>query len=124
MSKPIIFTSAFWLDAADRVVSTAAQSVLAVVAVDQVSPNAFTLDYKTLGGVALGGGLLALVKLLGKQALTAQTPEVVEVPVVVAPAKKSGGDVELAPSTESAVVAPDDPTTPVTDETVGLGVSD
>lgn len=119
MGKPIIFTGAFWMDAADRVVSTAAQSVLAVVAVDQVTPNAFDLDYKTLGGVALGGALLALVKLLGKQALTAQTPEIVEVPVLVAPAK-SGGDVERT----TPVVAPVDPNTPVTDETVGLAVSD
>lgn len=76
MSKPIVFTKAFWLDATDRVISTAAQSVLTVVGVDQVAPNAFTLDYKTLGGVAAGGALLALVKLLGKQALTAQAPTV------------------------------------------------
>lgn len=76
MSKPLIFTKAFWLDATDRVISTAAQSVLAVVGVDQVAPNAFALDYKTLGGVAAGGALLALVKLLGKQALTAQAPTV------------------------------------------------
>lgn len=126
MGKPIIFTGAFWMDAADRVVSTAAQSVLAVVAVDQVTPNAFDLDYKTLGGVALGGALLALVKLLGKQALTAQTPEVVEVPVVVAPdSKKSGGDVELRRADGAVVVtAPADPTTPVTDETIGLAVND
>jgi hypothetical protein len=76
VSKPLIFTKAFWMDAADRVISTAAQSVGAVIAVDQVVPNAFSLDYKTLGGVAAGGALLALVKLLGKQALTAQAPSV------------------------------------------------
>jgi hypothetical protein len=100
MSKPIIFTKAFWMDAADRVVSTAAQSVLAVVAVDQVAPNAFTLDYQTLGGVAAGGAMLALLKLLGKQALTAQVPAT---EVIVRPPtpleieeyiQSSGGDVE------------------------------
>ena len=97
MSKPIIFTKAFWMDATDRVVSTAAQSVLAVVAVDQVVPSAFTLDYKTLAGVAGGGALLALLKLLGKQALTAQAPTVrppTDDEIRAYIAKRSGGDVE------------------------------
>lgn len=97
MSKPLIFTKAFWMDAADRVISTAAQSTLAVIAVDQVAPNAFTLDYKTLGGVAAGGALLALVKLLGKQALTAQAPTVrppTDEEIRQYVAKQSGGDVE------------------------------
>ena len=97
MSKPIIFTKAFWMDATDRVVSTAAQSVLAVVAVDQVVPNAFALDYKTLAGVAGGGALLALLKLLGKQALTAQAPTVrppTDEEIRAYVARKSGGDVE------------------------------
>jgi hypothetical protein len=97
VSKPIIFTKAFWMDAADRVVSTAAQSALAVVAVDQVVPNAITLDYKTIGGVAAGGALLALLKLLGKQALTAQAPAVrppTDDEIRQYIAKHSGGDVE------------------------------
>lgn len=97
MSKPLIFTKAFWVDAADRVISTAAQSVLAVVGVDQVAPNAFALDYKTLGGVAAGGALLALVKLLSKQALTAQAPTVrppTDDEIRQYIAAKSGGDVE------------------------------
>ena len=97
MSKPIIFTKAFWMDATDRVVSTAAQAVLAVVAVDQVVPNAFDLDYKTLAGVAGGGALLALLKLLGKQALTAQAPTVrppTDEEIRQYVAKRSGGDVE------------------------------
>jgi len=55
-------TKKFWTGAIDRSVSTAAQSVLAVIAVDQVAPNAFDLDYKTLAGVAAGGALLALLK--------------------------------------------------------------
>jgi len=57
-------TKKFWTGAIDRSVSTAAQSVLAVIAVDQVTPNAFDLDYKTLAGVAAGGALLALLKAL------------------------------------------------------------
>lgn len=61
-----MFTKVFWKDAAERSVSTAAQSVLAVIGVDVLSPNAFDLDYKVLAGVAAGGALLSLVKALAK----------------------------------------------------------
>jgi hypothetical protein len=43
-----------------------AQSVLAVVGVDIVAPNAFALDYKVLAGVAASGVVLPLAKALGQ----------------------------------------------------------
>ena len=55
---------------------------------DVVFPNAFTLDYKVLAGVAAGGALAALVKQLAKLGLTAQ------VPVESETERRSGGDVE------------------------------
>lgn len=73
MAKYVLFTKAFWADTAERVVSTAAQSVLAVYAADQVFPSAFTLDYKVLAGVAAGGALGALLKVFAKLGATAQT---------------------------------------------------
>lgn len=118
MSKYILFTGDYWKDTAERVLSTAAQSVVAVIGVDQVLPNAFSLDYKVLAGVAAGGALAALLKSWAKLGATAQVPDG---PVVAA---KSGGDVELRRADGAVVViAPADPTTPVTDETVGLVVN-
>lgn len=80
--KYALLTKAFWADTLERVISTAAQSTLAVVAADQVFPNAFTLDYKVLAGVAAGGALGALLKVLAKLGATApvQTVEVVRAP--------------------------------------------
>jgi hypothetical protein len=75
-----LFSKAFWMDAAERAVSTAAQSVVAVIGVDVVSPNALDLDYKVLAGVAAGGALLSLVKALAKLGAASRL--------------KSGGDVE------------------------------
>lgn len=82
MSKYALFTAEFWKDTAERTVATAAQAVVAVVGADQAFPDAFTLDYKVLAGVAAGGALAALVKALAKLGLTApvQTVEVVRPP--------------------------------------------
>lgn len=94
MSKYLILTKAFWADTLERTVATAAQAVAATWGADQVFPNAFTLDYKVLAGVAAGGALAALVKQLAKLGLTAQVP--------VEPAKRSGGDVERTPAVQPA----------------------
>lgn len=139
MSKYILFTADYWKDTAERVLSTAAQSVVAVIGVDQVLPNAFTLDYKVLAGVAAGGALAALLKSWAKLGATAQVPAPVE------PLRRSGGDVELRPAeigtadpaglfpgvnvtatapvdenTRESTGYPVDENTPVTDETMGL----
>lgn len=108
-----ILTKAFWADTLERTVATAAQAVAATWGADLAFPNAFTLDYKVLAGVAVGGALAALVKQLAKLGLTAQVPDA---PVVAA--KRSGGDIEIAPVAVAMVTAPADPLTPVTDETV------
>jgi hypothetical protein len=110
VSKYILFTKAFWADTTERVISTAAQAVVAVVAAAQVTPNAFTLDYKVLAGVAAGGAIAALAKALAKLGATAQVP-VEPTPI------RSGGDVERevpTPTYDEAFPAV------VTDETVGL----
>lgn len=79
MSNYVLFTKAFWADTAERVVSTAAQAVVAVYATDQVMPDVFHLDLKAVAGVAIGGGAAALVKALAKLGLTAPVATV-EVP--------------------------------------------
>lgn len=89
-SKYLIFTADFWKDTAERTLATAAQAVAATYGADALFPNAFSLDYKVLAGVAGGGALAALVKQIAKLGLTAQVP--------VTPSEeeiaRSGGDVE------------------------------
>jgi hypothetical protein len=64
-----MITLTFWKAAAERGLSTGAQSVLAVVGVAQFT-NALTLDWATLGGVFLGGVFLSVVKSVAVGKLT------------------------------------------------------
>lgn len=91
-SKYLILTKGFWADTLERTLATAAQAVAATWGADVVFPNAFSLDYKVIAGVAAGGAMAALVKQIAKLGLTAQVP--------VTPSEeevsraRSGGDVE------------------------------
>lgn len=118
----VLLTKAFWADTLERTVATTAQAVAATWGADVVFPNAFTLDYKVLAGVAAGGAIAALVKQLAKVGITAQ------VPAAPAPLKRSGGDVEfMATQEDPGTIANPTPdasadyqTAPVTNETMGL----
>lgn len=57
-----MLTRLFWRDAAERALSTAAQSALLVIGADQF--NALTLDWQNLAGFAAGGAVLSLLKSL------------------------------------------------------------
>jgi hypothetical protein len=76
VSTYVLFTAAFWKDTAERTVATAAQAVAATWGADVLYPDAFSLNYKVLAGVAAGGALAALVKQVAKLGLTAQVPTV------------------------------------------------
>lgn len=58
----IMFTMKFWVDTAERVLSTAAQAAVAAWGLDQVS--AFEANWKYIGGLALSAGFLAFLKAL------------------------------------------------------------
>lgn len=55
-----MFSRLFWRDAAERALSTGAQSALLVLGADQL--NALTADWVDVGGFALGGAALSLLK--------------------------------------------------------------
>ena len=55
-----MWSKKFWRDAAERAVSTAAQSALLVIGADQI--DAINADWATVGGFALGGAVLSLLK--------------------------------------------------------------
>jgi len=55
-----MFTVKFVRDAAERALSTAAQSAILVLGADQL--DAINADWRTVGGFALGGAVLSLLK--------------------------------------------------------------
>lgn len=57
-----MFTKRFWRDAAERAVSTAAQSALLVFGADQL--DALQADWRLVAGFAAGGAVLSLLKAL------------------------------------------------------------
>lgn len=57
-------TAKFWEDLGERAVMTAAQSAISTIGVDGVV-EAFTLDWKAIGSIALGAALLSALKSLG-----------------------------------------------------------
>lgn len=112
MAKKVILTKTFWADMLERCSFTAAQAVVAVMGADQAFPNAFTLDYRALAGVAAGGFLAALVKGVAKLGFTAPVSTVYvsrdpsEEEIQQYLAKRSGGDVEKTPFPEYAGADP------------------
>jgi len=63
-----VFTSAYWRDLAERMISTGAQSVLAAYGLDAL--NLLSLDWRAALGLFLGGMLLSLLKGLAARAVT------------------------------------------------------
>lgn len=57
-----MFTRAFWKDAAERAVSTAAQAAIAVLGADGF--DLLNVDAAAVAGVAVGGAVLSLLKSL------------------------------------------------------------
>ncbi|AMS02253.1 holin [Mycobacterium phage Phrann] len=58
-----MWTLKFWKDAAERAVKSSAQA--AILALGGEAFNAWTVDWQTVGGIALGGAALSLLTSLG-----------------------------------------------------------
>jgi len=70
LTNPSIWSFDYWKDVAERAVATAAQAVVLKIGSDSVAVNALTLNWPELGGFALGGALLAVLKALVVNAAT------------------------------------------------------
>ncbi|MBU8821060.1 holin [Mycolicibacterium goodii] len=62
-----MWTLKFWKDATERAVKSAAQA--AILALGGEAFNAWTVDWPTVGGIALGGAALSLLTSLGSDLL-------------------------------------------------------
>lgn len=62
MTRPI-FTAAFWADAGERALSTAAQAAVAVIGVDALVSIA-AIDWPEVGGIAATAAALSILKSL------------------------------------------------------------
>lgn len=67
-----MFTLGFWKATAERAVSTAAQAALLILGADQV--NALDSDWQLVGGFALGGFVLTVLKCLAVNSLAGPGP--------------------------------------------------
>jgi hypothetical protein len=75
-----MFTKVFWRDAAERSISTGAQTALVAVGQDVTGFDVFAADWRNVAGFALGGVVLALLKALAAA----------RVPGTVSPASLAG----------------------------------
>ncbi len=72
-----IMSRAFWKAAAERAVKSAAQGAI-LAGVGAVGFDAFTADWASIGGAALGMGLLSLLTSIGSDALTGDGPSLTD----------------------------------------------
>ena len=72
-----IWTRTFWQAAAERALKSAAQGAI-LAGVGAVGFDAFTADWASIGGAALGMGLLSLLTSIGSDALTGDGPSLTD----------------------------------------------
>lgn len=64
-----LFSRAFWRAASERAVKSCAQGAI-LAGVGAAGFNAVDGDWKTIGGAALGAGILSILTSIGSDALT------------------------------------------------------
>lgn len=68
-----LFTQAFWADAAERAIKTAAQ--VAILAIGQgVTVDLFAADWRNVAGLALGGAALSLLSSIASARVPGMSP--------------------------------------------------
>ena len=68
-----LYTRAFWADAAERAIKTAAQ--VAIVAIGQgVTVDLFAADWRNVAGLALGGAALSLLSSIASARVPGMSP--------------------------------------------------
>ncbi len=69
-----LFTRAFWIDAAERALKTAAQSALLVVGQDIGGVDLFQADLANAAGFAAGGAVLSLLMSIASTPAAGMSP--------------------------------------------------
>ena len=65
----------YYTDLIDRAVKSAAQGAIASIGVESAQVNALAVDFKLMGGLALGMGLLSVLTTLGQRGLLGRTTQ-------------------------------------------------
>lgn len=76
MRRGEIWTGTFWRATAERAASTAAQAALLVLGADLIDEgiNVATIEWETVGGFALGGAVLTVLKCVASARMTGGGP--------------------------------------------------
>jgi hypothetical protein len=78
--RSVYLTRAFWLEAADRAVKSAAQAVILGLGLSE-GLDLFTIDWRLAAGIAGGGAFLSLLtSLISARAGTAGNASVLSIP--------------------------------------------
>lgn len=85
LTSPSIWSLDFWKAAAERAITTAAQAVALQIADESIAVNAFTLNWPEMGGFALGGAFLSVLKSIIVNAKTKTGPSLTESETVAKP---------------------------------------
>lgn len=90
-----IFTVAFWRAAGERAIKSVAQGAI-LAGVGAVGFDVIEADWRTIGGAALGAGILSILTSVGSDALTSGAgPSLTDAEVLASEARPLYGDVHV-----------------------------
>ena len=96
-----MFTLAFWRDALERAIKTAAQSAIVGAGFTSVTANALTFDWVALGGFAAGGFVLSVLSSVGSYAFTGSASAVKPADAVEDESSDESVEADAAPESDA-----------------------
>ena len=96
-----MFTLAFWRDALERAIKTAAQSAIVGAGFTSVTANALMFDWVALGGFAAGGFVLSVLSSVGSYAFTGSASAVKPADAVEDESSDESVEADAAPESDA-----------------------